>query len=127
MELRDSGRDLVQIEDDGTHVILPATAHPVVRLDCAELPVMMLRHAMERCAEMQSTPSECSDVVPSLSEGCTARKGKARPAGVLIVVVGVEVKETSRKGACWRFGQGLERFPMSRAPAAPSSSVASDP
>jgi hypothetical protein len=28
MEFRDSGRDPVQIKDDGTHVIVPATAHP---------------------------------------------------------------------------------------------------
>jgi hypothetical protein len=46
MEFRDSGRDLVQIKDDGTHVILPATPHPMVRPDRAGLPVMMmLRHA----------------------------------------------------------------------------------
>ena len=35
-------------------------------------------------------------------------KGKARPAGVLIVVVGVEVRGTSRRGACWRFCQQHE-------------------
>jgi hypothetical protein len=42
MELRDRGRDLVQIEEDGTHVILPATPHPMVRPDRAGLPVMMM-------------------------------------------------------------------------------------
>jgi len=46
MELRDRGRDLVQIKADGTHVILPATPHSMVRPDRAGLPVMMmLRHA----------------------------------------------------------------------------------
>ncbi|MDH2404194.1 hypothetical protein QCM77_30200 [Bradyrhizobium sp. SSUT18] len=35
----------MQIKDDGTHVILPATAHLVVRPDRVGLPVMWLRHA----------------------------------------------------------------------------------
>jgi hypothetical protein len=45
MEPRVRGRDLVQIKDDGTHVILPATAHPMVQPDRVGLPVMWLRHA----------------------------------------------------------------------------------
>jgi hypothetical protein len=45
MELRDRGRDLLQIKHDGTPVILPATPHPMVRPDRARLPVMMLHHA----------------------------------------------------------------------------------
>jgi hypothetical protein len=35
----------VQTKDDGTHVIVPATAHLTVRPDRVGLPVMMLRHA----------------------------------------------------------------------------------
>src|ERR1700680_4778591 len=45
MELRDSGGDLVQIKDDGAHVILPATTPPMVPPDRVRLPVMWLRHA----------------------------------------------------------------------------------
>jgi len=45
MELRDSGRDLVQIKDDGTHVILPASAHRMVRSNRVGLPVIVLRHS----------------------------------------------------------------------------------
>ena len=45
MELRDSGRDLVQIKDDGTHAILPVTRRTEVQPDHARLPVMMLRHS----------------------------------------------------------------------------------
>src|SRR3954469_548706 len=45
MELRDSGRDLVQIKDDGTHVILPASAHRTVRSNRVGLPVIVLRHS----------------------------------------------------------------------------------
>lgn len=44
-ELRDSGRDLVQINDDGTHAILPVATHVTCKLDHAGLPVMWLRHA----------------------------------------------------------------------------------
>lgn len=43
MELRDSGRDLVQITDDGTHAILPVATHFVCELDHARMPVMWLR------------------------------------------------------------------------------------
>ena len=45
MELRDSGRDLVQIKDDGTHAILPVTRRADVQPDHARVPVMMLRHS----------------------------------------------------------------------------------
>ena len=45
MELRDSGRDLVQINDDGTHAILPVAAHLTCKVDHARVPVMWLRHA----------------------------------------------------------------------------------
>ena len=45
MELRDSGRDLVQIKDDGTHAILPVATHLMCKLDHAGVPVMWLRHA----------------------------------------------------------------------------------
>ena len=45
MELRDSGRDLVQINDDGTHAILPVTSRTIVQPDHVRLPVMWLRHS----------------------------------------------------------------------------------
>jgi hypothetical protein len=45
MELRDSGRDLVQIKDDGTHAILPVAAHFGCAMDHAGVPVMWLRHS----------------------------------------------------------------------------------
>lgn len=45
MELRDSGRDLVQIKDDGTHAILPVTSRNNVQPDHARVPVMLLRHS----------------------------------------------------------------------------------
>jgi hypothetical protein len=45
MELRDCGRDLVQINDDGTHAILPAAMHLTCKQDHAGVPVMWLRHA----------------------------------------------------------------------------------
>ena len=44
MELRDSGRGLVQIKDDGTHAILPVTSGTNVQPDHARVPVMLLRH-----------------------------------------------------------------------------------
>lgn len=44
-ELRDSGRDLVQINDDGTHAILPVATHVTCKVDHAGVPVMWLRHA----------------------------------------------------------------------------------
>jgi hypothetical protein len=44
-ELRDSGRDLVQINDDGTHAILPVAMHLMCKVDHAGVPVMWLRHA----------------------------------------------------------------------------------
>jgi hypothetical protein len=40
MELRDSGRGLVQTKDDGTHAILPVTRRMTMRLDHVRLPVM---------------------------------------------------------------------------------------
>ena len=43
MELRHGGRDLVQIHDDGTHVILLVAKLLTVRLDHAGVPVMWLR------------------------------------------------------------------------------------
>ena len=45
MELRDRGRGLVQIKDDGTHAILPATRTRIGAADRVGLPVMWLRHA----------------------------------------------------------------------------------
>src|SRR5579871_1791064 len=45
MELRDSGRDLVQIKDDGTHAILPVTSGSNAPSDHARVPVMLLRHS----------------------------------------------------------------------------------
>ena len=45
MELRDSGRDLVQIKDDGTHAILPVTSGSNAPSDHARVPVMWLRHS----------------------------------------------------------------------------------
>ena len=45
MELRDSGRDLVQIKDDGTHAILPVTSRADVQPDHARVPVMLLRRS----------------------------------------------------------------------------------
>jgi hypothetical protein len=45
MELRDSGRDLVQINDDGTHAILPVTSRTSVQPDHARVPVMWLRRS----------------------------------------------------------------------------------
>ena len=45
MELRDSGRDLVQINDDGTHAILPVTSRTPVQPDHARVPVMWLRRS----------------------------------------------------------------------------------
>ena len=45
MELRDSGRDLVQIKDDGTHAILPVTSRTDVQPDRARVPVMLRRHS----------------------------------------------------------------------------------
>jgi hypothetical protein len=45
MELRDSGRDLVQIKDDGTHAILLVTSRTEVQPDHARMPVMWLRHS----------------------------------------------------------------------------------
>jgi hypothetical protein len=47
-------------------------------------------------------------------------KRKARPAGVLIVVVGVEVKGASRKVACWRFSRYAREINV------PSASTCSD-
>lgn len=44
-ELRDSGRDLVQINDDGTHAILPVATHLTCNVDHAGMPVTWLRHA----------------------------------------------------------------------------------
>jgi len=45
MELRDSGRDLVQINEDGTHAILPVTTRTPVQPDHARVPVMWLRRS----------------------------------------------------------------------------------
>ena len=45
MELRDSGRDLVQQKNDGTHAILPVAAHFGCGTDHAGVPVMWLRHS----------------------------------------------------------------------------------
>src|SRR5690349_8576576 len=57
MELRDRGRGLVQIKDDGTHAILPATRTQVGAADRVGLPVMWLRHAY---GKMRRDGSICS-------------------------------------------------------------------
>jgi hypothetical protein len=45
MELRASGRGLVQTKDDGTHGILPVAVRALCAADHAGLPVTLLRHA----------------------------------------------------------------------------------
>ena len=45
VELRDSGRDLVQINDDGTHAILLVAMHFKCTPDHVRLPVMWLRRS----------------------------------------------------------------------------------
>ena len=45
MELRDSGSDPVQINDDETHVIVPVATHLECKLDHARMPVTWLRRA----------------------------------------------------------------------------------
>jgi hypothetical protein len=43
MELRDSGKGLVQIKDDGTHAVSPATDRPDGQRDRVRVPVTWLR------------------------------------------------------------------------------------
>ena len=93
MKLRDSGRDLVQIKDDGTHVILPATPRPMARPDRARLPVMMmLRHAhgkMRRDAIHAARMQRCCAVAER--GDCSAHRGPL----------------TSTSCTFWRASEGL--------------------
>jgi hypothetical protein len=58
----------VQIKDDGTHVILPATAHLVVRPDRVGLPVMWLRHADGKMRR-DGHPAACLQPIDAVDEG----------------------------------------------------------
>jgi hypothetical protein len=89
-ELRDSGRGLVQINDDGTHAILPVATHVQCVLDHAGVHVMLRRADVKlrrdgiRAALLQRTwaVAECGRVhgAPGLAV-VVAQRGPARRRG----------------------------------------------
>ena len=66
----------MQINDDGTHAILPVATHFKCTVDHAGVPVMWLRHAdgkLRRDGIPAAPLPCCSDLTPSVSaEECTA-------------------------------------------------------
>jgi hypothetical protein len=80
MELRDSGRDLVQIKDDGTHAILPVTRRADVQPDHARVPVMLLRHSD---GKMRRDGSNAASMQPNTA---VAERGRLHGAPGLAVV-----------------------------------------
>jgi hypothetical protein len=93
MELRNSGRDLVQINDDGTHAILPVATHFKCNLDHAGVPVMWLRHADGKLRR---------DGFPAalLQRTCAVdERGRVHGAPGLAVVVAHRV-QARRRGPC---------------------------
>jgi hypothetical protein len=80
MELRDSGRDLVQIKDDGTHAILPVTSRADVQPDHARVPVMLLRHSD---GKMRRDGSNAASMQPNTA---VAERGRLHGAPGLAVV-----------------------------------------
>jgi len=80
MELRDSGRDLVQIKDDGTHAILPVTSGTNVQPDHARVPVMLLRHSD---GKMRRDGSNAASMQPNTA---VAERGRLHGASGLAVV-----------------------------------------
>src|SRR5690348_841606 len=79
MELRDSGRGLVQIKD-GTHAILPVTSGTNVQPDHARVPVMLLRHSD---GKMRRDGSNAASMQPSTA---VAERGRLHGASGLAVV-----------------------------------------
>jgi hypothetical protein len=93
MELRNSGRDPVQINDDGTHAILPVATHFKCNLDHAGVPVMWLRHADGKLRR---------DGFPAalLQRTCAVdERGRVHGAPGLAVVVAHRV-QARRRGPC---------------------------
>jgi hypothetical protein len=80
MELRDSGRDLVQIKDDGTHAILPVTSRSDVQPDHARVPVILLRHSD---GKMRRDGSNAASMQPNTA---VAERGRLHGAPGLAVV-----------------------------------------
>jgi len=80
MELRDSGRGLVQIKDDGTHAILPVTSGTNVQPDHARVPVMLLRHSD---GKMRRDGSNAASMQPNTA---VAERGRLHGASGLAVV-----------------------------------------
>ena len=92
MELRESGRDLVQINDDGTHAILPVAMHFRCTLDHARMPVMWLRRSDGKLRRDGSRAVSQQPDTPSVSaEDCTAHRDSLLSTGV----------------AFWRASEGL--------------------
>ena len=80
MELRDSGRDPVQINDDGTHAILPVTRRTPVQPDHARVPVMRLRRAD---GKLRRDGSRAALLQP---DNAVAERGRLHGASGLAVV-----------------------------------------
>jgi hypothetical protein len=80
MELRDSGRDPVQINDDGTHAILPVTRRTPVQPDHARVPVMWLRRAD---GKLRRDGSRAALLQP---DNAVAERGRLHGASGLAVV-----------------------------------------
>lgn len=95
MELRDSGRGLVQIKDDGTHAILPVTRRTEVQPDHARMPVMLLRHSD---GKMRRDGSKAASMQPNTA---VAERGRVHGAPELAAVVAHHV-QAWRRGPCRR-------------------------
>lgn len=95
MELRDGGRGLVQIKDDGTHAILPVTRRTEVQPDHARMPVMLLRHSD---GKMRRDGSKAASLQPNTA---VAERGRVHGAPGLAAVVAHRV-QAWRRGPCRR-------------------------
>jgi hypothetical protein len=95
MELRNSGRGLVQIKDDGTHAILPVTRRTEVQPDHARMPVMLLRHSD---GKMRRDGSTAASMQPNTA---VAERGRVHGAPGLAAVVAHRV-QAWRRGPCRR-------------------------
>jgi len=88
-ELRDSRRDLVQINDGGTHAILPVAC----KVDHAGVPVMWLRHADGKLRRDGFPAALMQHVCP------VAERGRVHGAPGLAAVVAHRV-QARRRGPC---------------------------
>jgi len=85
MELRDGGRGLVQIKDDGTYAILPVAAHSRCGTAHARMPVMLLRHSN---GKMRRDGSNAASMQPNTAvasaEDCKAHWDSAVTKSIVL-------------------------------------------